>query len=110
MKLGMAGSVSWAIVGFWVQAEFVGVEKVRAFAAVTYRAPLASTATVERVARIATELRHQRLRRIVCVSLSVRRASFSKPSRRRIERRSARGFAGFMRRFLTRRPEPSLAR
>jgi len=44
------------------------------------------------------------------VKLIVRRASFSKPCTRRIERRSARGFATFIRRLRTHLPLPSLAK
>jgi len=40
----------------------------------------------------------------------VRRASFSNPCTRRMDRRNARGLATFMRRLRTMRPEPSFAK
>ena len=44
------------------------------------------------------------------VKLIVRLASFSNPWTRRMDRRSALGFATFIRRFRTHLPEPSFAR
>jgi hypothetical protein len=48
--------------------------------------------------------------RVRRVKVIVRRASFSNPCTRRMDRRSARGFATFIRRLRTSLPDPSFAK
>ena len=108
----MARFVLWCVVGLRVEPELVGVEG--APGAKTVRlAIVAITTVLPFFAALSASVHDQVLlrffKRVRRVKVIVRRASFSNPCTRRIDRRNARGFATFIRRLRTILPLPSFA-
>lgn len=110
----MAALRRGCVIGFWIQTELVSIKYCGSAVATLY-AVMAVTTEVKLpiAANFAIAFVHQEDRflaeRTRLLKLIERRANFSNPCARRIALRSARGFATFMRRLRTRRPEPSFA-
>jgi hypothetical protein len=110
IKLGMSGLRFRGVVSFGIETEFVGVEK-RMAAKTVLRAFVAVIAAPLFFAALSAVFHDQLLLRFFMrvrrVNVIVRRASFSNPCTRRMDRRNARGFATFIRRLRTSLPLPS---